>query len=232
MPRLPSWHLEDWALPILSGELAGMRWLVPTRSSFFLGRYELDQTPALAAALAANSTFFDIGAHYGYYTLLASRRVARGQVFAFEPSPHNLRFLRRHVELNHCSNVRLLEVAVCDHEGAAHFEDRCGSGVGHLADDGPITVRTVSLDGLCASGVLPAPDVMKIDVEGAELAVLRGADQLLSAGRTMLFLSVHGDALRADCCRFLWERGYILQPVRRRSSLESSSEIVARPPRR
>ena len=68
-------------------------------------------------------TVFDIGAHAGYYTLIASKLVGgSGHVVAFEPAPRNLRYLRRHLSLNHVSNVTVLEVAVSDRAGVGRFD--------------------------------------------------------------------------------------------------------------
>jgi SAM-dependent methyltransferase len=130
------------ALPILRGRLRGKRWLVASRINFFLGTYEPEQTRSFQDLVRPGDIVYDIGAHYGYYTLLASELVgASGKVFAVEPCPRNLAFLRRHIALNGCSNVQVLELAIADQEGKERFEDRTGSGLAHLAADGSIEVR-------------------------------------------------------------------------------------------
>ena len=83
------------SLPILKGPLKGKRWLVATRINFFLGTYEVEQTEAFVKTVVENDVVYDCGAHYGYYTLLASTLAKNGKVFAFEPSPANLVRLRR-----------------------------------------------------------------------------------------------------------------------------------------
>jgi FkbM family methyltransferase len=202
-----------WAsLPIFRGALKGKRWLVATRSSFFFGNYEPEQTQLFERYVRPGSVVYDIGAHYGYYSLLSSTLAGdSGTVIAFEPSPANLARLRRHLELNRCVNVRIIEKAISDSEGTAHFETRTGSGVGHLADDGPLEVRVTRLD--TVADELPQPDVIKIDVEGAEMGVLEGGLLTLTAAKPVIFLSVHGPELKKRCTEFLERLGYTLSQV-------------------
>ncbi len=211
----------NWAvLPIFRGPLRGARWLVATRSNFLLGTYEPEQTSLFAELVKPGDVVYDIGAHYGYYTLLASKLVGKsGKVIAFEPSPANLARLYRHIQLNHRGNVQVLELAVSDHEGTARFETRTGSGVGHLAADGPLEVKLTALD---LRHDLPTPNVMKIDVEGAEVGVLEGAKSLLQCARPVIFLSLHGDDLKKTCTDMLAGYGYTFKQI-------EPMEIVATP---
>jgi FkbM family methyltransferase len=214
----------NWVvLPILRGPLRGFRWLVATRSSFLFGTYEPTQTRLFEELVKPADVVYDIGAHFGYYTLLSSKLVGdRGRIIAFEPSPGNLARLYRHIELNRRSNVQVLELAVSDHEGTAHFETRTGSGVGHLADDGPLEVKLTTLDSLSQ---LPLPQVMKIDVECAEVGVLNGAKSLFSKCKPVIFLSLHGDDLKKTCLEILSGHGYTFQQI-------EPMEIVALPPKK
>ncbi len=211
-------------MPILRGPLRGYRWLLATRSSFLLGTYEPEQTKLFEEWVKPGDVVYDVGGHFGYYTLLASKLVGRsGRVITFEPSPMNLARLYRHIELNDAANVKVLELAVSDHEGTARFETRTGSGVGHLSSDGPLEVKLTTLDTLLRE--YPAPKVMKIDVEGAEVGVLQGAKHLLESARPVIFLSLHGDQLKIDCTRILSGLGYTFQQI-------EPMEIVAIPPKR
>jgi FkbM family methyltransferase len=207
---LHTW-LDRVALPILKGPLRGKRWLLATRINFFLGTYEVEQTRTFLATVRPGQVVYDCGAHFGYYTLLAATIAGAKHVFAFEPSPQNLLRLRQHVAINGCRNVTVLDVAVSDHEGSARFENRAGSGVGHLSPEGPLEVPVTSLDAL--AGRLSPPDVIKIDVEGAEMSVLNGARKLLATCRPTIFLSVHSAGLRTQCTEFLQGLGYSLQAL-------------------
>ncbi len=200
------------ALPILRGPLQGARWLLATRISFFLGTYEPEQTAAFQQAVRPGSVVYDVGAHFGYYSLLASRLAGpSGRVIALEPSPRNLAVLRRHLELNHAGNVTVVETAVADREGEARFDNRAGSGVGHLAPEGPLIVPVTTLEAL--AGRFPLPDVIKIDVEGAEEAALAEGRGLLQRARPAIFLSTHGPALRRSCEQTLAGLGYSVREL-------------------
>jgi FkbM family methyltransferase len=125
--------------------------------------------------------FFDVGAHIGEYTLLAAARGAT--VHAFEPNPANAAFLRANVASNGLTNVTVHEAAVSDRECHVRFlahRDPSLSAIwtGRQTDGGysEITVRAIALD----SVAVPRVDVIKIDAEGAELAVLRGARAILA----------------------------------------------------
>jgi len=213
----------NWAvLPILRGPLRGFQWLVATRSSFLFGTYEPEQTKLFEEFVKPGDVIYDIGAHFGYYTLLSSKLAGEsGRVLAFEPSPGNLARLYRHIELNDCKNVQVLELAVSDHEGTAHFETRTGSGVGHLAESGPLEVRLTTLDSLSQ---YPLPQVMKIDVEGAEVGVLQGGKNLFAQCKPVIFLSLHGDELKATCLKLLGDYGYTFRQI-------EPMEVVAVPPK-
>lgn len=179
-----------------------------------LGTYEPAMTRLVLDHLGRGGTFLDVGAHVGFYTLLASRRVAAmGQVWSFEPAPRNVRYLRLHVQVNGLGNVRVEEVAVAEEAGRARFGGGSGSGTGRLSGSGGIDVRTVALDPFCDRYSI-VPTVIKIDVEGAEAAVLRGGLEMLRGARPVLFLSTHGPQIHAECADLLHHLGYQATAIR------------------
>jgi FkbM family methyltransferase len=147
------------------------------------GVWEPGETALLLGWLAPGMTFADIGAHVGYYTVLAARRVSPGGlVFAFEPSPRNYELLLANVWRNELTNVVCFPWAVSDHMGFLDlFLDERNTGDNRLfqGDRGPgVRVRAVALDTL--PSIRPPIDVVKIDVQGAEEAVIEGMKHLLS----------------------------------------------------
>lgn len=215
-------------LPILAGTLRGTWWLPGSGGKLlriFGGTYEPEQTRLFEQQLRPGATLLDVGAHVGYYTLLAARLVGSGgSVYAFEPNPRNCAFLRRHVAANGCDHVRVEEAAAANVNGVAGFDFGTGSGTGHLAAGGAVEVRTVRLDDFCRDHDI-APDAIKIDVEGAELDVLHGAEQTIVAHRSTIFLSTHGAAVHAHCLGWLRERGYSLQPITD-TDLDTATEVL------
>jgi FkbM family methyltransferase len=195
-----------------------------------LGSYEYDKAQRFAESLHTGNIVYDVGAHAGFYTLLASHIVGpAGRVFAFEPLPRNVRYLKRHVELNRAKNAIIIEAAVTDASGTCSFLELPASLEGHISSEGRLSVRSVSLDDLFTSGSIPAPDVIKIDVEGAETMVLAGASALLERHHPLLFLAVHGDYARVECCTYLRSMGYTLGSLDG-LDLDQTSELLARPP--
>lgn len=216
-------------LPILGGPLAGFRWS-PTSGGkiarVFLGTYEAEQSESMARSIPRAGTFFDVGAHHGYYTLLASRRVgAGGKVVCFEPSPDNLPFLKKHIAKNQLDQVTLIESAVGSAPGRLRFAKGSGTGTGHLSDEGDIEVPVTTVDNE-VERLGCAPDTMKIDVEGAEMHVLRGASQTLKQHRPTIFLSTHGADVHRQCCEFLSTIGYDLSPILG-DDLATTTEVFA-----
>lgn len=203
-------------LPILAGPLRGRWWLARSRGKILrvvTGSYEKEQTGLMVALVAAGDTVLDVGAHTGYYTVLASHLVGRsGRVHAFEPDPRNAGFLRRHVRINGCDNTVVEEVAVAARAGTHRFGGGSGSGTARLQSDGGLEVSVVTLDEYCRRGGLH-PTLIKVDVEGAEAEVLRGAADLLRRHRPTLLLSTHGPEVHAECLSLLGDLGYGAEPV-------------------
>lgn len=217
--------------PILRGPLRGVRWRLDGGGKVLRvlnGTYEPEQTRLAVELVRPGATVLDVGAHIGYYTLLFSRLAGpHGRVVAFEPSPRNLPVLRWHVARNGCANVRVEAAAVAAETGTARFTADTGSGTGRLAESGTVEVRTIRLDDFVdASG--PMPDVLKIDVEGAELAVLRGAARVLREARPAILLSTHGADVHRACIGLLREHGYEPTPILG-GEVERAPELLCMP---
>jgi FkbM family methyltransferase len=157
---------------------------------------------------------YDIGANVGYYTLLASVLVrAEGRVLAFEPLPRNLAYLRRHIEMNRLLNVSVIPMALGDRPGVASFREASDPSMGSLAEDGSLTVQVGSLDDLAGRALIPDPTIIKMDIEGGELAALKGAQALLTRCRPRVFLATHGIEVHHACCDLLSTLGYQLSSL-------------------
>lgn len=224
--RLPLRLLPGTAVVrVCSGALRGARWIVGSSThGCWLGTYEADKQRAFAAHLHPGLTVYDVGANVGFYSLIASR--VGGAVVAFEPVPRNLNFLRRHLELNGAANARVVAAAVGAANGTVHFDFGAHPSCGRVACSGNLEVAMVSLDQLLAEGSVPEPDLIKIDVEGAEADVLAGAERLLRRRHPTIFLATHGQAVHDRCVAILTDHGYELRPLDR-LPLERSDELLA-----
>jgi FkbM family methyltransferase len=199
---------------VLRGPARGKRWLASSSTrGFWLGFWELKNQRLLASRLRPGNVVYDIGAHVGLYTLVSSTIVGdEGHVYAFEPSPRNVQYLRQHVELNGLGNCTIVEAAVSDRSGWQHFNPTHHDTAGYICQTGAMTVRTVALDEfLWGEGERRPPNLIKIDAEGAELDVLRGGRRIVEEFSPMIFLSTHSDALDHQCREFLRAARYRLQ---------------------
>jgi len=174
----------------------------------WLGFYEYEKQQWISREIRPNTVFWDIGANVGFYSLLASKLVGSGKVFAFEPVPRNLSYLRKHLSLNCVTNVEVLPIAVSDRNGTSSFELEETGYMGHLSSEGKITVPTATLDSLVEEGKVLPPDYVKMDIEGAELLALCGAARTFQRSRPILFLATHGRLIERECRHLIESWGY------------------------
>lgn len=138
--------------------------------------------------LRPGMTVLDVGAHHGLYTLLMSKLVgSEGTVLAFEPSPREFRRLCLHLRLNRCSNVVPEQLAISDRDGVVDFFVVLGYWSVQNSLRPPtgwrfqkVMVRSTTLDTYLAATGIESVDLIKLDVQGAELEALRGSTTFLS----------------------------------------------------
>ncbi|HWB01072.1 MAG TPA: FkbM family methyltransferase [Pirellulales bacterium] len=194
-------------------------------SRWYRSDYEPNTFAFLRRYCAPGSVAMDIGAHLGLFTVVMSRLVGpQGRVFTFEPTPLSRRVLSDVVHLNACDqNVNVRGEAVADRTGEATFYDtgniasNANSLVCTQRTQGNITIATISLDDLVASERATigsrAITCLKVDVEGAELNLLAGAQQTVRNDRPAIALSVHPESI-ADGGRSLSELWAMIDDLR------------------
>lgn len=161
---------------------------------FFWGAYDARLRGFLEQSLTPGATAIDVGANVGVHTLAMARTVGEGRVVACEPSPTVVRRLRANVALNELANVTIEEVAVGDEPGHVTLTlpapEESNQGTARVTIDPPspesVTVSAVTVDGVVESAALDRVDLIKIDVEGLDAAVLRGASATLARWRPLL----------------------------------------------
>jgi FkbM family methyltransferase len=170
--RLFLYRVKGLGFIIVRGGTDDFYHVIPSR--------EEDVDEFVRSSLNRGAVFVDVGANIGYYTLIASKFVgSSGRVHAIEPIPSTAAILRANVKLNGCSNVIVHEVAIWSSKRELTLRVP-GSWYGlasFLRDGVGVTVNTATLDELLKNEDFV--DCMKIDVEGAELEVLRGARSIL-----------------------------------------------------
>ncbi len=153
-----------------------------------VGLYELDTARLIHRLLKPGSWFVDIGANLGYFTLLAAKSTApSGRIDAFEPDPINRQRLEEHLKENSLADrVRIHPIAASSQSGEVELTHPQSAGTNHgmasiyksLTGDGTtFKVPTARLDAIIEG----TPDLIKIDVEGAELSVIEGMEKILGS---------------------------------------------------
>lgn len=179
-----------WFLDVAKPPLDWWAWQART------GRHEPEVGDFLSNHLRDGDVFFDVGAHFGQYTLLAARKCAR--CFAFEPDPDARELLQRNLERNQLC-ATLVAAAVGDTHGGKAWLDPAHAGRSTsrpTAHGTGIEVPVVTLAGYCREhGV--RPDVMKVDIEGAEVLALGGPAAEILTGVRALVVEIHEDEIRA-----------------------------------
>lgn len=171
----------------------------------------------LQAELRPGDCYFDVGAHTGFFAMIAARAVGpKGCVVAFEADPENAALLKGNVGRNALRQVTIVQAAVWSGSGEIAFERGAAESnrmQGHISEDASaqvagITVPAVSLDELVFLKGLPAPNLMKIDIEGAEWNALQGARRLLSEKKPKVLCEVHNVSEMVKIQDYLREVGY------------------------
>lgn len=184
------------------------------RAVWQLGVYELTVTELLLRLAQPGERVADVGAHVGHMTAALAVRVGQqGRVVAFEPNPALATVLERNAQ--RCRDHAPIEVrrqAVCAATGRASFESPTGdnTGLGRIVNGGSLQVETTTLDDAFPDG---APGLIKLDVEGGELAALEGARRTLPGVRDLVFEDHHPQP--SAVTRALQEAGYVVMGVRR-----------------
>lgn len=168
-----------------------------------LDAYEPETVAAFRTILRPGMTVVDVGACVGFYSLLAASLVdACGNVYAFEPNPALYPYLHKNVAANRFNQIVSVNQAVSNRDGSANFYIGTRMGTSSLRyhwglERRPIAVRTTTLDTFFAHLNWPPVDLIKIDVEGAELSVLEGMQELCRKTRPSVVIEFAPDLLQA-----------------------------------
>lgn len=224
--RLPPLHpllrlVESGAVTVPAGRGAGLRFYRrhlridhAHLGSIVYGLLEIPVQEAMVRHLPAGGVLYDVGANLGFFSLLGARLAGpEGQVYAFEPVPETAAAVRDHAQLNGLATVQVISQAAAAAAGRGQLQlvdDRSWSKLEaygeHPATERVIPVELVAIDDLVSSGRLPPPTLVKIDVEGGELEVLRGMTATLAQHRPAVICELHGT--QPQFAAFMAEQGY------------------------
>lgn len=207
---------------------------------YWRGAYSGDQLQILKDLLAPGDTFLDLGANQGEFTVAAAAWVgARGRVYAFEPVPALQARLKENISLNEFGNVMLVPCAVSDHSGVLdlyapktlYADGSTNDGLPTLFAHGERTqviarARVIVLDEWVDAEKIERIDVIKLDIEGAELPALRGAEKTVACFRPKIILEINEETCAAagysnhDLVDWLVSHGYRLWCIGAKNGLQ------------
>ncbi len=200
----------------------------------FLGDYEKHgETKVFLSHLRKGMTVMDIGANIGVYALYFARKVGpNGRVYAFEPVPEYFERLKEHIALNNATNIVPVPLALFDRKGTVKMSVAEGaSSIFCYSTDQFVEVPATTLDDFVAEQGIKRVDALKLDVEGAELKVIHGADKTIRQFKPVMMVELNEYTLRAagtspeELFQTITSYGYKAFVIRNRKAI-LTSEVV------
>jgi FkbM family methyltransferase len=164
-----------------------------SRAIYYCG-FDLPDIRALKRIIQQDDVVFDVGANIGYYSLQFAKW--RAVVHAFEPYPDTARKLRRNLELNPALSISVWQIALSDHEGCVSMvvPDATNCGCNYVVP-GPGEIPMTTLDAFVRAQELRRLDFIKADIEGSEIALLKGGAETIDRFRPMLMVEINPSTL-------------------------------------
>jgi len=217
-----------------------------SRELALYGVHERNSTEEVKRIIKPGMRILEIGANIGYYALLEARLVGpSGRLYAVEPSPDNFDSLKNNIALNNLKNIYLHQAAFGEQRSKAIFYvyDRGNLSSFIKRDDLGMKAKEVEVEVLTLDNFLADKEVdfIRMDVEGYEREILRGAEKVFSEGKCprYLFIEVHSDLLHKkgssarEIIMWLRERGYGVRKSfwrgKKKKSVQSVEEMLAHP---
>lgn len=212
-------QIFDGSLEHVSAKVDGLQMSLPRRflHHYIFQEYERLTKKTFQRSLRPGMVVIDVGAHIGFYTLIAARAVGEtGTVHAIEPCSENLASLAKNISLNGFKSIRVHPYAGGKSRGSRTFHIT-GSSDSHGFYSHPLanTVKTVEILEMPLDEVIDAPvHAVKIDVEGAEMEVLQGMRHLLTESHPPLWVEWNPACMRRggyqplDLPSYLSDLGY------------------------
>jgi FkbM family methyltransferase len=191
---------------------------LPQDKAIWTGTVELEFARVLRSAVKKGEVCYDIGGYRGYMAGVMALAGA-AEVVVFEPLLANIVALDKFRALNPQLPITLHNIAVGDEDGTARFKTMTDRSMGKLSTSpfqpsaAAVTEQEIPvrrLDSLVAEALVPPPDILKIDVEGAEYQVLMGATDIIRRYRPRIYLEAHSAALELSCGARLRQLGYTI----------------------
>lgn len=206
---------------------------------YLLGDYEPELANWLKSKMAQDYSFIDVGANAGYFSLLAAKFATdpSQRIIAIEPVAENLKQIKRHIEWNHYPRIEVLPFVIADRDRMVEFSNSSNLAANTYAESSSlhknypkVSLAAKSLDSICEDIKLKK-FVLKIDVEGAELDVLKGARNVLVTHQPEIILATHECHVKnveQDCLDFLKSVGYVCEPMADVKFVEGQMDYICK----
>lgn len=180
--------------------LKGKKWKIDKRNdrAYFKGYYEPKITKLIIDNLKPDSTFIDVGAHAGFFSLLASAIINKGKIISFDPDKENFNFMAEIMRLNQIDNWEIHNLAVGDKYEKLKFKEGITSSTGSIDESGEVEIKAISLDTFFSTRDQMNNCLIKIDVEGYGGKVLIGAMDLINELRPIIIFEIHDPTEERD----------------------------------
>jgi FkbM family methyltransferase len=206
---------KNAVLPILQGPGRGLKWIVRSYNhGCWLGSYEFEKQAVMREIVRPGDVVYDIGAHVGYFSIIFGKLVgAAGSVYAFEPMRENYDFITQHIAINKISNVKAICAGIAASSGMARFATPNHSATYHCTDSGSVQMPVYNLEEYVRDNRLPAPNLIKMDIEGEELYVVPSILDFVIRHRTKLLISTHDNGSAGVLGKLLSDNGFSVRPL-------------------
>lgn len=198
-------------LTVRGGVNKGVRWIAGSSlHSCWIGTYEPEKQELVASLIQPGMVVWDVGANAGFYTVAFSRLTGdSGAVYAFEPFAENADNILEHIRLNDLQNTTFVQTALGECDGLVGFQTGRLNATGRISHDrSDYLVPSLTVDAFIRAYPASRPDLIKIDVEGAEEGLLKGARTLLKETAPLILLALHREEQSRRCYELLTSIGY------------------------
>jgi FkbM family methyltransferase len=210
-------------------------------NSYVLGEYEPSTIEILKKAIKEEYTCYDIGANTGYMSLVLSKLCgSTGKVYTFEPLPQNQVFINDHLKENNIRNTVAFDIALSDKESILQFTDSGNYVANTYISNSPIygtskkiEIKCSYIDKLIDENKVAPPDFIKIDVEGAEYDVLKGATETIKKFTPTIFVATHNNhnpGVKEKCLTLLESLNYNIKLINSTPNKEMQDFICTHEP--
>ena len=226
---------KSFSYVISAGPAKGLKFPItlPDDKLIWTGTWEKQVAEQIYSNVIVGKPSLDVGSHRGFMAGIMAL-AGSSQVYCFEPNPENISHLEKLKDLNSNLPLKIIPCAVSEKSGEAEFSLMPESSMGKLSEsifqrdverNELITVQVKSLDDLLKSGDIELPGFIKIDVEGAELLVLKGARKIIELSFPVFVVELHSLSLAHECKEFLKQYGYKVKIIQKAVDLSDESQF-------